>query len=109
MNQKNSIRNNFGKITLIEINFNFFRGPEAPKVKLPIKRVLALVVAALTWLTNGVQAPVTARPTVEIVNPTSGSTFTAGSTVPVAARVTAPSAVNDVEFYTKPTQGFVRL
>lgn len=71
MNQNNFIRNNFGKITLIEINLNFFHSPEGPKSKLPIKRVLALVVAALTGLSNGVQAPVNARPTVEICEPCS--------------------------------------
>jgi hypothetical protein len=99
MNQNNSIRNNFGKITLIEINFNFFRSPEGPKSKLPVKRVLALVVAALTWLTNGVQAPVIARPTIEIVSPAPGFTFTVGSTVPGLAHATAPSAVKSIEFY----------
>lgn len=99
MNQNNFIRNNFGKITLIEINLNFFHSPEGPKSKLPIKRVLALVVAALTGLSNGVQAPVNARPTVEIVNPAPGSTFTVGSTVPIVARATGPSAINRLEFY----------
>jgi hypothetical protein len=99
MNQNNFIRNNFGKNTLIEINFNFFRSPEGPKSKLPIKRLLALVMAAITWLTNGVQAPVIARPTVEIVTPAPGSTFTVGSTVSIAARATTPTAVNRIEFF----------
>ena len=99
MNQNNFIRNNFGKNTLIEINFNFFRSPQGPKSKLPIKRLLALVVAALTSFTNGVQAPVIARPTVEIVNPAPGSTFTVGSTLSISTRATAPTTVNKVEFY----------
>lgn len=99
MNQNNFIKNNFGKINLIEINFNFFRTPEGSKPKLPIKRVLAFIAAALAWLTNGVQAPVVARPTVKIVSPAPGSTFTVGSTVPVVARVTDPNGVKSVEFY----------
>lgn len=99
MNQKNFIKNNFGKINLVEINFNFVRTPEGPKPKLPIKRVLVLITAALAWLTNGVQGSVIARPTVKIVSPAPGSTFTVGSTVPVRARVTNANAVKSVEFY----------
>ena len=67
MNQNNFIKNNFGKINVVEINLNFFRTPEGPKPKLPIKRVLVSIAAALAWLTNGVQAPVVARPTVTSV------------------------------------------
>jgi hypothetical protein len=89
------------KINLIEINFNFnfLRTTEGPKPKLPIKRVLAFLAAALACLTNGVQAPVIARPTVKIVSPASGSTFVAGSTVPIVARATNATGVKSIEFY----------
>ncbi len=99
MNQNNII--NFGKLNLIQINFNFLRTPEGPKPKLPLKRILAFVVGLLASLTSGVQAPVIARPTVEIISPASGSTFMVGSTVPIIARVTTPNGekVKSVEFY----------
>jgi hypothetical protein len=101
MKQKNFISRHFGKINFIEINLNvnFCRPPGGAKPPLPVKRILALVMAALAWLTNGVQAPVIARPTVEIVSPAPGSTYTAGSPVTVVARVTATSEVKTVEFY----------
>jgi len=101
MNQKNFIRRNFGKINLIEINLhvNVSRTPGRAKPPLPLKRILALVVAALAWLTNGVQAPIIARPTVEIVSPAPGSTYTVGSSVPIVVRATASSDVKTVEFY----------
>jgi len=101
MKQKNFIRKNFGKINLFEININvnFCRTHGGAKPTLPFKRVLALVLAALAWFSNGVQAPVIARPTVEIVSPAPGATYTAGSYVTVVARATATTEVRTVKLY----------
>jgi len=99
MNQNNIV--NFGKLTLIQVNFNLFRTPKGPKLsKLPLKRLLAIASTILAWVGGGaVQAPLVAQPLkVEIVSPAPNSTFSVGSTIPLVGRVTGTGKVKSVEF-----------
>jgi len=98
MNQNNIV--NFGKLNLIQINFNLFRTPEGPKGKLPVKTVLSVILGILTLLSGGTQRQLTQGMTVEIISPAPNSVFSVGSTVPFVARVTPPNGVKvkSVEF-----------
>lgn len=98
MNQNNII--NFGKLNLIQINFNFFRTPsEGPKRKLPVKTVLSTILGLLTLLSGGTQRRLTQGMTVKIVSPAPNSVFTVGSTIPLVARATTmQGTITSVEF-----------
>ena len=103
MIQNNIVQDNSRQFQFnFQFNFLFGNRPEGPKSKFSMKRAVAWIVSILTLLTGGaVQAPLVARPVrVEMVSPANGTTFSYGSSVPLAARAsTTEGVIKRVEFY----------